>query len=76
PATATVLLGGMQPFTATGTFSDNSKQDITGVSTWTSSTPAVAVVNSTGLATSASSGQTNINATFNGTTGTAVLTVN
>lgn len=76
PATPTIGLGSMQQFTATGLFSDGSTQDITSVSSWTSSAPAVAVINPSGVASSASHGQTTIAATFNGTTGSTILSVN
>lgn len=76
PATPTIGLGSMQQFTAQGLFSDGSTQDITSVSSWTSSSPAVAVINQSGLASSASHGQTTIEATFNGTSGSTVLSVN
>ena len=76
PASPTIALGSMQQFAAMGLFSDGSTQDITTVSQWTSSTPTVAVVDKTGRASSATHGQTNINATFKGTTGTTLLTVN
>jgi uncharacterized protein YjdB len=77
PNAFTIILGSMEQFSATGLFSDGSTQDITTSSQWTSSTPAIAVINAkTGLATSASHGQTNINATFKGVTGTTLLTVN
>jgi uncharacterized protein YjdB len=76
PATQTLALGSMQQFTATGLFSDGSTQDITSVSTWTSSSPTVAVVNQNGVASSALHGQTTITATFHGTPGSAILSVN
>jgi hypothetical protein len=76
PASPTVALGGLQQFAATGLFSDGSSQDITTVSQWTSLTPIVAVVNQTGLASSASHGQTTINSTFKGVTGSTTLNVN
>lgn len=76
PPNPTVGLGSAQQFTASGTFSDGSTQDISSVVTWSSSTPTVAVINQTGLASSATHGQTNINATFKGTSGSTVLTVN
>lgn len=76
PATPTIALGSMQQFTATGLFSDGSSQDITSVSTWTSSSPTVAVVNQSGLATSATHGTSTITATFNGVQGPTVLSVN
>ncbi len=76
PASPTILLGALQPFTALGLFSDGSTQDITTISRWTSSTPAVAVINRNGVAWSASHGQTDINATFSGVTGATPLNVN
>jgi uncharacterized protein YjdB len=77
PAAPTITLGALKQFTATGLFSDGSTQDITAVAQWTSSGPAVAIVNAVnGLATSASHGQTNITATFNGKSGLTLVTVN
>ena len=76
PATPTIGLGSQQQFTATGQFSDGSSLDITSVATWSSSAPTVAVINQAGLASSASHGQTNITATFQGTPGSTLLTVN
>jgi len=76
PATPTIALGSMQQFAASGLFSDGSTQDITSVATWTSSTPTVAVVNQLGVASSATHGQTNINATLKGVTGSTLLSVN
>ncbi len=76
PATPTIALGSMQQFAASGLFSDGSTQDITSISTWTSSTPTVAVVNQKGVASSATHGQTSINATLQGVTGSTVLNVN
>lgn len=75
PSAPSIVLGAMEPFTATGTFSDGSTQDITLLSQWTSSNPVVAVVNNIGVASSASQGSTNINATFKAHTGTTVLSV-
>jgi len=76
PALPTIALGSAQQFAAIGLFSDGSSQDITSVVTWTSSTPTVAVVNQNGVASSATHGQTNINATFKGVTGSTLLSVN
>jgi len=76
PANPTIALGSSQQFTATGTFSDGTTQDISSVVKWTLSTPTVAVINQTGVAASATHGTTNINATLTGTTGSTVLTVN
>ncbi len=75
PSTATIARGSTQAFDAVGTFSDGSSQDITSVSQWISSAPAVAVVNQSGVATSATEGQTYVTATFKGVSNTAALTV-
>ena len=65
--------------TATGTFSDSSTQNITDQVAWSSSMPTVAVVNSTGLATTTGLGATTLTATgnINGNTASShvVLTV-
>lgn len=76
PSAPSIDLGSTQQFAATGTFSDGTSQDVTDVSWWRSSDLGVAVVNWTGLATSARSGTSNITATFHNQAGTGVLTVN
>lgn len=76
PASPTVVLGAPQQFAATGSFSDGSTQDITSIAQWSSSAPAVAVVNQNGTAFSASHGQANITAKYNGVTGSTSLNVN
>jgi hypothetical protein len=76
PATPTIPLGGLQQFAASGLFSDGSTEDITSVATWSSSTPTVAVVNQNGVASSATHGQTSVNATFKSVTGSTILSVN
>jgi len=48
PANATVPVGTLTPFTATGNYSDGSMQDLTATATWTSSNTAVATVASGG----------------------------
>ncbi len=84
PATPSLGVGQTVQFTATGTIGHGSghpstTQDDTDSATWTSSTPAVASVNSTGMATALTAGTTTITATMNGFTGTltasATLTV-
>ncbi|RTL13412.1 MAG: hypothetical protein EKK54_00020 [Neisseriaceae bacterium] len=77
PTTATVAKGLTQAYSATGTYSDNSTEDITDSVTWSSSNTAVATINSsTGVATIvAASGSTNITAALGGkTSNTAELT--
>jgi Bacterial Ig-like domain (group 2) len=75
PANPSVAAGATQQFTAIGTFSDNSTQDLTSQVSWTSDTPAVATIDATGLATGVTPGTANISATLNGVTGATVLAV-
>jgi hypothetical protein len=80
PTNTTLLTGGSQQFTATGTYSNSSThvtstQDITSQVTWTSTNTAVATVNAAGLVTAVSPGTTAIFATMNSVTGSTLLTV-
>jgi trimeric autotransporter adhesin len=74
PMNPSIILGSSQQFTATGTYSDNSTQDLTGTATWTSSNAGVAGV-STGLASGLAVGTTTISATFHSANSSATLTV-
>ena len=51
PANPSIAKGLTQQFTATGTYSDNSTQNLTTSVTWASATPAVATITTGGLAT-------------------------
>ena len=77
PANSNILIGATQQFTATGTYSDGSTQDITSQAIWTSSIAGVATINAAGLATGVSAGNTNttISATLTGVVGSTTLTV-
>ena len=75
PATSTVMAGNTQQFTATGTYSNGSTQNISGQASWTSSNPGVATINGSGLATGTSAGNTTTSATMSSVTGSAALTV-
>ncbi|HEY1547350.1 MAG TPA: Ig-like domain-containing protein [Kofleriaceae bacterium] len=76
PADPSLALGLTQQFTATGTFSDSSTQDLTTQVTWTSSDPTIATIAGTGLATSvAVGGPITITATLGAISGTTTLTV-
>jgi trimeric autotransporter adhesin len=79
PANPSVAPGTNQQFTAVGTYTDNSAQNLTSSVTWTSSDPTVATVSSVsptaGLAKSLVSGNTIITATSGTVSGTATLTV-
>jgi trimeric autotransporter adhesin len=75
PSTASIAKGTTQPFKATGTYSDNSTQDITGSVSWSSSNTAVASISAAGVATGASVGSATITAASGSVSGTATLSV-
>ncbi len=75
PTSPSVIAGGTQQFTATGTYTDGSTQNLTSQVTWASSSPAVASINAAGLATTASAGTTTVTASQASVSGTATLTV-
>jgi hypothetical protein len=64
PNSAAVDVGLTQPFTATGNYSDGTKQDLTSLVTWTSSNTARATITAAGVATGVSPGVTTITATL------------
>jgi uncharacterized protein YjdB len=74
PSAQSVGVGQTVQFTATGSVGHGSNHptttsDITTQVTWTSSSPSVATINSSGVATGVASGTTTITATINGYTG-------
>ncbi len=80
PTSTSIALGNTQQFTATGTFTDATTQDITATVVWQSSSPGVAAISNTtgsmGLATSVAEGTTTITASASGvTSNSAKLTV-
>lgn len=79
PANSTIAAGASQQFTATGRFSDNSEQEITGLATWLSTNNTVGTIynspDSRGLFESNLAGTTFIEAAFGGVTGQTFLTV-
>ncbi len=75
PTSATTPIGLTQQLVATGTFSDQSSQDLSSEATWTSSDPAVASVSTTGIVTGLQAGSATITATSLGMTATANVTV-
>ena len=64
-----------QQFTATGTFGDLSTKDISGTATWSSSSPSIATINSSGLATAVNLGTTTITASSGNLNASTILTV-
>ncbi len=75
PASPSIAAGTTKQFTAIGTYSDKTAQDITSLVTWSSATPSVATVSSQGLATGLAVGTSTIAAALSGQTGSTVLTV-
>jgi hypothetical protein len=68
-------LGTTRQFTAIGTFSNTTTQDLSTQVTWTSGTPAIATINSAGLATTLAVGDTVITAASGAISGTTTLHV-
>src|SRR6266567_8237958 len=54
-----IPLNGTQQFTATGSYSNGSGKDLSSLVTWISSSPSVANVSGSGLATAVAAGSTN-----------------
>ncbi|WNG18749.1 hypothetical protein F0U63_31735 [Cystobacter fuscus] len=76
PATASVVAGSTQQFTAQGSYSDGTTADVTNRATWTTSNSAIATVSSTGLGTGvAGGGPVTLTATLGDVSGTAQLSV-
>jgi hypothetical protein len=80
PANPIIGVGSNQQFTATGHYSDGSSQSLTNGSggnslLWSSSSPAVASVDTNGVATGLTNGVTTITATSDSVSGIASLTV-
>lgn len=79
PATGTLPVGRTQQYTAIGTFSDATTDDLTALVTWSSSDSAMLAISnaagSQGLATALAPGDVTVSATLDGITGTAAVTV-
>ena len=75
PPDSSVAMGLSSQFTATGLYSDGSKQDISSQVTWGSANVAAAWISSTGLATTAGPGSTMITAKMGRMSGSTSLNV-
>lgn len=75
PANPSAAAGAAAQFHATGTYSDNSAQDITTSVTWASSNTSVAAVSSSGLANALAAGTSAISAASGSVSGSTTLTV-
>lgn len=80
PPNAHIEKGTHQQYTATGIFSDHTREDITSLVNWTSANPSIASISNIrghkGLATGTGVGSTTISASYNAIIGTARITVN
>lgn len=75
PLNSSMPAGAIKQFTATGTFSDNSTQDMTKSVLWSSSNPVVASINDVGTVTSFATGSTTIVAAWGAITQSTTLAV-
>jgi hypothetical protein len=76
PTTPTIAQGVTQQFTATGTYTDSSTLNLTTSVAWSSSDKSIATITTAGgLATGVASGDSTIQATYQGKNGTTTLTV-
>src|ERR1019366_8569500 len=75
PANPSIAKGATQQFTATGTYSDSSTQNLTASVTWASGTTTVATIAAGGLASGVAVGTSTISATSGAISGSTVLTV-
>ena len=79
PANSSIAIGGTEQFTATGTYTDGSTNNLTASATWSSNNSGIAAVSNTsgsqGLATGAARGTATISAAVGPVKGSTSLTV-
>ena len=75
PANNNIPVGQPKQYTATGTFSDGSTQDLTSSVTWSSSAANFATITSSGMVTTVAAGSTTITATMGSKSGSTGLVV-
>ena len=75
PVNPVIAPGSTQQFTATGTYSDGSTQNLTGSANWSSSNASVATITSAGFASGVAPGASTISATSGTVSGSTTLTV-
>ena len=76
PATSSIPVNTTQQFSATGSYADGSRSDLTTLVTWNSSSTAVATVDINGIATGVAPGTSTVSASIGGVTGSTTLAVN
>jgi YVTN family beta-propeller protein len=75
PPDNSIAMGLSSQFTATGLYSDGSKQDVSSQVIWRSANPAAASISNAGLANAAGPGSTTISATLGRMSGSTTLNV-
>jgi trimeric autotransporter adhesin len=75
PPDSSIAMGLSSQFTATGLYSDGSKQDVSSQVVWRSANAAAASINNAGLANAAGPGATTISATLGPMSGSTTLNV-
>jgi len=75
PSNSSMPAGAVKQFSAIGTFSDNSTQDLTQTVLWTTSNPAVATINNVGTVNSLITGSTTITAASGAVSRSTTLTI-
>jgi hypothetical protein len=75
PAAPAIAIGTHQQFTATGTYTDGSTQDLTETAAWSTSAPSIANISTSGLASTVASGQATIAAAVGAINGLTSLTI-
>ena len=75
PPNPSIAKGSTQQFTAIGTYTDNTTQNLTNTATWSSSAAAVATIGATGLTQSLATGSTTIRAVSGSVTSNLVTLI-
>jgi Big-like domain-containing protein/ASPM-SPD-2-Hydin domain-containing protein len=75
PSPASMPLGSTLQLTATGSYSDGTKQNLTNSVTWSSSSSGIASVNNTGLADGVSIGNATVTAALSSISGSTLVSV-
>ena len=75
PVTQVLVINSTYQFTAIGNYSDGSTADATALAKWSSDTPSIATINSSGLATGVSVGTATVTATLGAISGSNIIPV-
>ncbi|HTW58074.1 MAG TPA: Ig-like domain-containing protein [Terriglobales bacterium] len=74
PASASIVVGATQQFTATANYSDGSTVNVTSNgAAWSSSATSIATISASGLATAVAAGSATVTATYQGVAGSVTL---